>query len=458
MSKDFTTLRAKYPVFRYESYSIEREAGYIALRWRFSIPGLADFEPVTRIKTDNLEIVNAPDSPRARAMVFALGLCEAVSYWKCACPPAVEILCGTLDEWGISWWKALWYHGLGEFFYRNNIKPDFSDFVTFKSAQSACEPDSFQISTFRSQIRLIPIGGGKDSCVTLNLLGGDTISNRLFTINDQCARTQCALAAGYGQEDIVRAYRSIDPALLRLNGEGYLNGHTPFSAVTAFLSVYCAYLIGAGEVALSNESSANEPSVAGTDINHQYSKSYAFEADFREYCTRHFSGGPEYYSLLRPFNELQIAARFSALREFYPVFRSCNAGSKSNTWCGKCGKCLFTFGLLSAFLPPEELVEIFGANLFEDGSLLPEFEGLCGLRPVKPFDCVGTAGEYNAALSMALRRWPADNLPFLLKEFAERVGLRDPSPYLLERNEQHFVPPELLPMTEEMYRHAASFL
>lgn len=36
-------------------------------------------------------------------------------------------------------------------------------------------------------------------------------------------------------------------------------------------------------VILSNESSANEPNVKGTKINHQYSKTVEFENDFRNY-------------------------------------------------------------------------------------------------------------------------------------------------------------------------------
>ncbi|MDR1408745.1 MAG: hypothetical protein LBJ12_00420 [Oscillospiraceae bacterium] len=458
MSKTYTALRTQFNVFRYESYSIECDADDIVLRWRFSIPGLADFSPTTRIPAENLQLANAPDSSLAQKMAFALGLAEAVSYWKCACSPTVEILCGTLSEWDAEWWKNLWFQGLGEFFYRNNIQPDFADFVTFRSIQSASDSYGPEYGIKNAGLRLVPIGGGKDSCVSLHLLRGEKVHNRLFTINDQPARTDCALAAGYSKSNIVRTYRTIDPELLRLNREGYLNGHTPFSAVTAFLSAYCAVLIGADEIALSNESSANEPSVAGTDINHQYSKSYAFERDFREYGARHFGSAVHCYSLLRPFNELQIAAQFSALSEFHPVFRSCNAGSKTNIWCGKCGKCLFTFGLMSAFLPPEKVTAILGQNLFENTGLLPDLEGLLGITPVKPFECVGTIGEFRAALTLAVTQYGNGTLPPLLSEFVSRMGASKPTSYLLERNNQHFVPQDRMPAVEEMYNHAAKFI
>ncbi len=93
-------------------------------------------------------------------------------------------------------------------------------------------------------------------------------------------------------------------------------------------------------IALSNESSANEVYVDGSEINHQYSKSTEFERDFREYCAE--SGeAPEYFSLLRPWSEWQIAREFVKYPQYFGVFQSCNLGSKTNVWCGGCAKCLY---------------------------------------------------------------------------------------------------------------------
>ena len=64
--------------------------------------------------------------------------------------------------------------------------------------------------------------------------------------------------------------------MLQLNKEGFLNGHTPFSALVAFSSVIAARMAGLSYIALSNESSANESTVQGSTVNHQYSKSFKF--------------------------------------------------------------------------------------------------------------------------------------------------------------------------------------
>ena len=131
----------------------------------------------------------------------------------------------------------------------------------------------------------------------------------------------------------------------------------------AFLSYYCAYIIGAEHIVLSNEASANAPNI-GQRGNHQYSKSYEFERDFFEFTKRNFTEKIKYFSMLRPFNELQIAKEFSDLPQFHSIFRSCNRGSKQNIWCASAQNALCLLDSL-ALLPNEKLIEIFGSDLFE---------------------------------------------------------------------------------------------
>ena len=334
MQNDFQKFRKEYPVFFYDGFQAAFSDGCIRLRFDFSIPGLCEFHPETKIMTENLVLLNAFDSPDARKILFALGLIEAVSYWKCVCPPKFVVRCGVVSAEDSLWWKKLWYNGLGEFFYINRVETDVERFVEI---ENACElqkrEDNRETGFCSNGLNLIPVGGGKDSCVTLDLLKEQKARNLCFTVNDQPARTQTAKAAGYSPVQTVRTIRTIDTELLKRNAEGFMNGHTPFSSVVAFLSMYCAYITGAENIILSNEASANEASVCGTEINHQYSKSYEFEADFNDYAARNWTAGIRYFSLLRPFNEIQIAKKFAALREFHPVFRSCNAGSKKNEWC-----------------------------------------------------------------------------------------------------------------------------
>ena len=436
----FEHLRTRYGTFHYHGYHIAREPERIVLQFDFSIDGLCEFHPLTMIDTRGLPLCNACDGPIARELAFALGLVELVSYWKCACPPVIKIHCGALDEEEIAWWKRLWYHGLGEFFYRNGIQTDLDSFVRVECDEISRE--CLQPSVFhRSDISLVPVGGGKDSCVTLQLLGEMGRPLYGFIVNEQPARSETFEAAGFAPERLLRTHRMIDPALLARNAEGFLNGHTPFSAIVAFLGLYCAYLIGAGELVLSNEASANEASVPGTDVNHQYSKSYQFERDCNAWLARR-PGMLElpirYFSLLRPFHELQIARQFAALPQYHFAFKSCNAGSKHNAWCGQCAKCLFIYLMLAPFLPASRMTEIFGENLLEKPELRDELQALLGTTHKKPFECVGTVEEARAALD-------------LLEGKPERAQT-----LLRSWNPEHNIPAEFLPAAERMYAYVGA--
>lgn len=445
----FESLRRDYPVFAFDGWRIEREPDGVRLGFDFSVDGLCAFHPETFIRTDALPMLNDPESDAARAIVFALGMTEAVSYYKAVCSPVVEVRCGALTDAQKKWWKKLWFHGLGEFFYRNHIETNEEDYVEIRCAGAWRQP----AADFRSGGRhIVPIGGGKDSAVTLSLLQKEKDNIFGFTVNDQPARTDTARAAGLPESRVIRTHRTIDPELLRLNREGFLNGHTPFSAIVAFLSLYCAYLIGAENIVLSNESSANESTVSGSDVNHQYSKSYTFEQDFTAY-TRDVLGLPiRYFSLLRPFNEMQIARQFAALPQYHAVFRSCNVGSKKNVWCCACAKCLFVWCILSPFLPEQALEGIFGENLLEKPSLLPELYALCGLSAEKPFECIGTVREVCAALRKTADKYRAAGqpLPALLRDVIDRLPPTDDP--LLDFNDEHNVPDAFMPYVEEMLR------
>ena len=436
MQNRYYELRKKHERFIYHDFLISE--GKIS--FHFSISGEPDIHFTPEWTFD------LPLQGDIRLFAFNLGMAELVSYWKCACPPVVEIRCGILSARQISWWKKLYRNGLGEFFYRNGIEPG-DDFMRIERPRSS-QPNSPQNSTFfwadgigsggsplevtgnelplpeKRELSgcLIPVGGGKDSIVTMELLKShDSHGNNLcYIINPRRPVLETAYAAGFADDKIVKVNRTIDAALLRLNSLGYLNGHTPFSSVIAFSGLLFAYLAGKKHLVLSNESSANEANIAGTDINHQYSKSAVFEADFREYAQISFGQAPEYFSLLRPWSEWQITKKFTEHPRYLNVFQSCNIGSKTDTWCGKCAKCLYVYIMLAAFLSDDKLIPVFGANLLDSQELEPIFNGLVYENVDKPFECVGTRNEINLALDGAQkRRNHPEALPFLLRKYAE---------------------------------------
>ena len=411
----FEDLRNKYKEFIYEKYEIkEREKEY-EITFYFNIPNLTTFEPKIIIEKQHITNENI-NREFLDYLVFNIGLVELISYVKCTCSPNIIIKCGYLDDNQKNWFKKLYYNGLGEFLYRNNINISEQDLFNITTTQ---EKKEYKIN-YNGKGNLIPVGGGKDSNVTLELLKGE--ENTCFIINPKGANIECANISGY---NTITIKRILDKKIIELNKEGFLNGHTPFSAIVAFTSFLCAYLSNKKYIVLSNEDSANQSTVLGTNINHQYSKTYEFENDFNEYTKKYFNIDIKYFSLLRPLTEFQIGMLFSKIEKYHKTFKSCNLGSKGETWewCSHCPKCLFVYTILSPFLYKEKLINIFGSDLFEDETLLETFQELLGYKETKPWECVGTYEEVRYAISLLIKKLENEKLPYLLEYYKNNYPL-----------------------------------
>lgn len=426
-TKQFKQYREMYKEFYYNSYLINQDEEAIHIEYEFEIPGLTKFNPKLKILKKNLKLKNI-ETKYVQNMVFHIGLIELVSYWKSTCSPRVIIKCGYLNEEQIAWWKKLYFYGLGELFFTNNIETNIEEFMQITCLEKENKLEYEEIQE-QSEGYIIPIGGGKDSVVTLETLKVDRKKDYCLIINPKPVTLECAKIAGFENENIIEVYRTIDKNLIDLNQKGFINGHTPFSAMLAYVSYFIAYLLSKKYIALSNENSANESNVLGKKINHQYSKSFEFECDFEKYANKYLKAPVKYFSFLRPLNELQIAKIFSRQEKYHLVFKSCNVGSKGKEWkwCCNCAKCLFAYTILSPYLYKEKLVKIFGEDMFENKELLKTFLELTGNGETKPFDCVGTFEEVNFAISKTIENLEnkKEQLPYLLKYYKENYNLLD---------------------------------
>lgn len=417
----FKELRENYSTFIFEKYEIEEKEDCYKITYYFNIPKLIIFTPSLEIKKD---IINKIDE-YAKYLIFNVGMIELISYWKCCCCPNVIIKAGYLNKAQLKWFKRQYYFGLGELFYTNNIKTDINSFMSitcdYKRKNIVCP-------NYKGQGNMIAVGGGKDSCVSLEILNNIIEDNTAFIINPKDTTLKCASIAGYAN-NVITVKRNIDRNIININEQGFINGHTPFSALVAFLSYLVAYLYNKKYIVLSNEASANQPTVPNTKINHQYSKTFEFENDFNKYASKYFKISIKYFSLLRCLNELQIAMFFSNYKKYHKIFNSCNVGSKKEPWhwCCNCPKCLFVYIILSAFLSENEIKEIFGQNLYESKELLNYFLELCGEKEVKPFECVGTVEEVNFAINLTINRLKEQNkeLPYLLDYYQKHCQTKE---------------------------------
>ena len=372
---------------------------------------------------------------------------ESISYWKAVCCKEFVVECGFLDEAQQKWYRKLFFLGLGEFRYVNRITTNEEDFVEFRTIGPKLELENIDLNTSGT---IVPIGGGKDSNVTLELLK-DKMDVYPFLINPQDTSLTCIEQAGIQREKVIEINRILDKGIIELNEKGYLNGHTPFSSMVAFVSTLIAFCLDKSYIALSNENSANETNVDGQNINHQYSKSKEFEDDFIWYSENFLNIKNRYFSFLRPISELQIAYLFSKYPQYHKIFKSCNVGSKQKPWiwCGECPKCLFVYTILSPFIEKERLIEIFGSDLFEKARLKDTFVELLGYGDIKPFECVGTYSEVRYAASKTIEK--SNPLPFLLQYYKDNYELENTDESRLhEYNDDNNLPKEF----EDVLREA----
>ena len=438
---NFIELRKTYKSFVYKSYHLSETAKDLIITFNFEIPGLCSFNPKTTIPKQY--ITNPNIDPKFRDyLIFHIGLIEMISYYKCCCPKNIIIECGYLEQDQINFIKKLLYYGLGEFLYTNNISLDTDELVHITCSNSQDPGFSPIAPNYVGTGTLIPVGGGKDSCVSLEIL--KELNVTAVIQNPKKVQLECVKASKVTK--LITFEREVQKEKLKeLNQQGFLNGHTPFSSLLAFELYLIAYLSNNKYIALSNENSANEGTVIGTKINHQYSKTLEFEKDFNDYTQKYFKLDIKYFSFLRPLNEFQIAMLFSHYESYHHVFKSCNIGSLSHPWiwCGHCPKCLFVYIILSPFLYKDKLLNIFGSDLFIEEELLPTLKELLGETGVKPFECVGEVKEVKYALSLLVDKC-TEPLPVLLKYYKDNYESATSLKLESQFSKAHLLPDEFL--------------
>ena len=210
-SQKFIDLREKYKTFLYNSFEIKENEKEIYIKFEFEIEGLKKFNPTIRILKKNMKIKDL-NTDFVKKLVFHMGLIELISYWKATCSKEVIIKCGNINEEQKNWFKKLYYYGLGELFYTNNIKVSQDDFMNItclgKENNSTAEESNFEGY-------IIPIGGGKDSIVTLEIL--KNMKRSALIVNPKPVTLKCAEIAEIENDNIIEVYRTIDKGIIELN-------------------------------------------------------------------------------------------------------------------------------------------------------------------------------------------------------------------------------------------------
>lgn len=390
----------KYQQFIFEDYAFDSVAKVLTLRYGYD-------EELEFTETFRFDFEFAEYDPAALdAAIEHLFFVAGVSYYKAFVAPEIVVAKGQIDEKLKQFLDQTYRRGLGEFFYVNKLDPRTA--VTFPVTTSETLPSL----THTSLGILSGIGGGKDSLVSAELLKSSGHDVATWSLGHRKQLQPLVERVGLEHFWVDREW---DRQLLTLGEQGAYNGHVPISAIFATVGTLVAVLTGRQDNVVSNEQSANEPTLSYQDvsINHQYSKSQDFERSYQTMLASRFGESLRYYSLLRPLSELRIAELFAAesFAQYHDVFSSCNRAFTHDStglfWDGSCPKCAFVFLALTPFILRDEMEMLFdGKNLLLNDDLEVIYRQLLGIEGDKPLECVGEVRESRAAMRMAQTPYP----------------------------------------------------
>jgi len=417
-------LRAEYPVFRIEDARAVPGPTGVRLEFAFAA-GALRFRPVVEFTGLLPDEAGRVATVTAQRMIRALAIIEAFSYWKALCSPVIEVALPAPDPAELDWWRAFWPGAMGEFFYRNQIDYTAPGFLVIRGPAGEDAPGK-DAPGGAAPVGppLVLFSGGKDSLALSRVVSASSgtapVDFFLYNPGERLRGLAGSLASG-GR--LVEVRRAILPELLALNAAGHPNGHTPFSAYLAFGAMLAGYLRGNGPVMAGNSRSDDEPNVRsylGRPVNHQWTKSYEFEAAARSYRDRWLPGAPGYSSPLRPLYEVQIIASLAGDVDAYLRTVSCNR-APGGGWCRSCAKCAWVFLATAALFGHDLAIRKTGGDMFADPALSGVYQEMAGLTGVKPFECTGSEDEVRAAIQAVGHGRPPDAYPALA------ACLRDPA-------------------------------
>ena len=499
----------KFKTFYFESFSFDKEK--LEAKFSYSFDREEFFDEIIYFESDKFKFRDDLDFKKINNLFFHLHLALGISYYKLCPTKDLVVKSGILDEKQINFWKKFYKNGLWEFMVKNHII--FEWLLNFKNQSPYPNPISKGENIGQNVVTSLPGGeidrglfadiskdnngsllmwwGWKDSIVSSVLLDEcchselDSESISKFNFNQKKDPESSSGWQGYYTPFIfwkidrikentlevlwkkpMLVRRKLSENLFKLNEEGYYNGHVPITWIIAFVSLVSAYIYDYKDIVLSNEKSADEENTIykWLKINHQYSKWWEFEVDFRKYVKENISNNINYFSLLRDKYEFEIASIFAKkAKKYFNSFSSCNRNFKikqsplsqpfppkekgveqnvasslprgeierGSFWCCECEKCAFVYLILSVFLEEVKLISIFWENLLDKKSLLETYKWLLWFTDFKPFECVWTYDESFLSASKTLEKyknkintWENIKLPYILNRLEADIKIK----------------------------------
>lgn len=394
--------------FTFGTYKIDAARSTVAFTYR------VEFEKgKVRTYTDRLVFPDvAPElwakvpkevlEPTLRALLIMVG----INYWAIFPAKDIRIQGFALTKEQAEFWDSVYLNGLAEFFY--DMKMDFRGLIAFPYDASAVAPEPARFE--RPARALLLNGAGKDSILSAEMLKASGTAFDFFAFAPTPAHKRIGKLAG---AKTITVTRRRDPRLDAITQRPGVSTAYPSVSTFTFIAALLAELLGYGSIVFSNERSADFGNLTylGLEVNHQWCKSSEAEKMANDYIHRYITPDISTTSLLRKFSELEIVRRFVQYPQYLRYFTSCNTyfwlprlwqrAYIHSYWCNRCPKCVFLFACFAAFLPKEEMIRIFRADLYNQKRFMPLIRRILGIEGFKPLDCVGEPEEMILAMHLA---------------------------------------------------------
>jgi hypothetical protein len=185
---------ATFDTFRFLGRNIEPD-GLVRLRY-----GLDDrfvFEERFQLPSVTTDV----DTPAVQGLLDLLHWTAGVSYYKLAAPPTVSLESGIPSAAGARMLEALYSEGLGEFAIVNGL-------ARVPSPSFPSTPDAPMATAAEPERVLVPVGGGKDSAVAIEIVRRSGLEFVLFSVGDAAPIARTARARSTATSQSPRSSRS----------------------------------------------------------------------------------------------------------------------------------------------------------------------------------------------------------------------------------------------------------
>lgn len=400
--------------FTFGSYKVDADRSQISFTYTVEFASGR-----RRTYTDRLSLPDVPRDTWARVpkevlepTLQALLLMLGINYWQVHPTPNMHIEGFALTKAQAAFWNALYLNGLAEFFF--DMKMDFRGLIDFPYDASVEAPAPPHLDLPKRALLLN--GAGKDSILSAEMLKAEGRAFDFFAFAPTPAHKRIGELVG---AKTIKVTRRHDLRLDLISTFFNISSAYPSVSIFTFVATLLAELLGYNSIIFSNERSADfgNTTYLGLPVNHQWCKSSEAEKLINDYIRSYITPDIISTSLLRKFSELEIVERFVQYPLYLKSVTSCNAYfwlSKPEQafqrllprayWCRHCPKCVFLFACYAAFLPKQQVVDMFGGDIYANKRLIPLVRRILGVEGFKPLDCVGEPEEMIAAMRLASKR------------------------------------------------------